>query len=136
MRKARWKAGTTRRRRRIGLRRRTSRRTIGIDARSFAIDILPTLKNGDSLYRTVMPDRISLRRLIQQNAYLSDSTAGRQITGDFCARFQVPNGGRVRNFIHTGCDSSTENAYAVGALDHVLNPEASRALGDVQLGFL
>ena len=65
-----------------------------------------------------MPDRISLRRLIQQNAYLSDSTAGRQITGDFCARFQVPNGGRVRNFIHTGCDSSTENGYAVGALDN------------------
>ena len=49
-----------------------------------------------------MPDRISLRRLIQQDAYLSDSTKGRQITGDFCARFQVPNGGRVRNFIHTG----------------------------------
>lgn len=95
----------------------------------FFFDILPVMNDGDSLYRTAMPDRISLRRLIQQDAYLSDSTKGRQITGDFCARFQVPNGGRVRNFIHTGWYSSTENGYAVRALNLGLNPEASRAPG-------
>ena len=91
------------------------------------------MNDGDSLYRTAMPDRISLRRLIQQDAYLSDSTKGRQITGDFCARFQVPNGGRVRNFIHTGWYSSTENGYAVRALNLGLNPEASRAPGQARL---
>ena len=94
-----------------------------------AIDILPVMNDGDSLYRTAISDRISLRRLIQQNAYLSDSTEGRQITGDFCARFQVPNGERVRNFIYTGRDSSTENGDAVRALNLGLNPEASRAIG-------
>ena len=41
-----------------------------------------------------MPDRIDLRRLIQQSAYLSDSRAGRRITGNFCTRFQLPNGKR------------------------------------------
>lgn len=41
-----------------------------------------------------MPDRIGLRRLIQQSAYLSDSHAGRRITGNFCALFQLPNGKR------------------------------------------
>ncbi len=49
---------------------------------------------GGSLYRTAMPDRISLRRLIQQNAYLSDSHTGRRITGHFCAEPQLPNGKR------------------------------------------
>ena len=77
-----------------------------------------------------MPDRISLRRLIQQDAYLSDSTYGRQITGDFCAQFQVPNGGKIWNLIHTGRILAPQNGYAVRALDLGLNPEASRALGD------
>lgn len=80
-----------------------------------------------------MSDRIRLRRLIQQNAYLSDSTEGRQITGDFCARFQVPNGERVRNFIHTGGYFSAENGDAVRALNLGLNPEASRAPGQKPL---
>ena len=101
-----------------------------------AIDILPVMNDGDSLYRTAISDRISLRRLIQQNAYLSDSTEGRQITGDFCARFQVPNGERVRNFIYTGRDSSTENGDAVRALNLGLNPEASRAIGQPYGGYL
>ena len=58
------------------------------------VDIFPAINGGDSLYRTAMPDRIGLRRLIQQSAYLSDSHAGRRITGNFCARFQLPNGKR------------------------------------------
>ena len=62
-----------------------------------------------------MPDRINLRRLIQQNAYLSDSTGGRQITGDFCAQFQVPNGGRIRNLARAGILASG-NGYAVRAI--------------------
>jgi hypothetical protein len=40
------------------------------------LDIHLGLKTRDSLYRTAMPDRISLRRLIQKNAYLSDSHGG------------------------------------------------------------
>jgi len=65
------------------------------------------MNGGGSLYRTAMPDRISLRRLIQQNAYLSDSHRGRRITGDFCAGFRVPNGGKILNLIHTSKNSST-----------------------------
>lgn len=41
-----------------------------------------------------MPDRIGSRRLIQQNTYLLDSHAGRRITGNFCARYRLPNGKR------------------------------------------
>ncbi|MFW9596288.1 MAG: hypothetical protein ACMV1D_12430 [Macromonas sp.] len=52
------------------------------------------MNDGDFLYRTAMPDRIGLRRLIQQSAYLSDSHTGRRITGHFCAGFQLPNGKR------------------------------------------
>jgi hypothetical protein len=46
----------------------------GFDAAWFEnVDILPAINGGDYLYRTAISDRIGLRRLIQQNAYLSDS---------------------------------------------------------------
>ncbi|GAB3361577.1 hypothetical protein GCM10027395_15870 [Giesbergeria sinuosa] len=43
---------------------------------STPIDILAAMNGGDFLYRTAMPDRIGLCRLIQQSAYLSDSHKG------------------------------------------------------------
>ena len=92
------------------------------------------MNGGDSLYRAAMPDRISLRRLIQQSAYLSDSQMGRRITRNFCARYRLPNGKRrIRNCYRNRGNSSSiqhEDAYGVRALDLGLNPEAFRALGE------
>ena len=66
-----------------------------------------------------MPDRIGLRRLIQQSAYLSDSHAGRRITGNFCARFQLPNGKRrIWNCCRNARQFTTKQAVPACSLRH------------------
>ena len=66
-----------------------------------------------------MPDRIGLRRLIQQSAYLSDSHAGRRITGHFCARFQLPNGKRrIWNCCRNARQFTTKQAVPACSLRH------------------
>ena len=77
------------------------------------------MNGGDSHYWTAMPNRIGLRRLIQQNAYLSDSHKGRRITGDFCARFQLPDGKNIEIRL------ALKTILAPGdSLDLGVNPEA------------
>ncbi len=64
-----------------------------------------------------MPDRIDLCRLIQQSAYLSDSHTGRQITGHFCARFQLPNGKkRIWNYRCNRAQLTTRQAVPACSL--------------------
>ena len=67
-----------------------------------------------------MPGHIGLRRLIQQNAYFSDSPEGRRVAGNFCAGFRLPDGKRIRNLCSTG-----KIMLAPGdSLDLGVNPEA------------